>query len=207
MLRNPAFDTIPTIPGPPPRLGVLASGSGTNFDAIASAVDEGLLGADITCLVCNCPGAGAFEVAARHGIAAELVDHRQFDSRQSFDERVLEVLRNHEVEWVIMAGWMRLVTKGFIEAYARKVLNIHPSLLPSFRGIRAVEQSLEAGVKITGVTVHHVVPEVDSGPIIAQAAVPILGDDTPETLHARIQVHEHFLYPRAIALAIAEARG
>jgi phosphoribosylglycinamide formyltransferase-1 len=203
MLRNPTFDDVPSIPGPRPRLGVLASGSGTNFDAIACAIDEGLLEADIACLVCNCPGAGAFDVAQRHDVAAELVDHREFDSRKNVDEQVLEVLRDHGVEWVIMAGWMRLVTEGFIEAYGEHILNIHPSLLPSFRGICAVEQALSAGVKITGVTVHHVVPEVDSGPIIAQAAVPILDDDTADSLHARIQVQEHFLYPRAIALAVA----
>lgn len=211
MLRNPTFDNLPDkankLQGPTPRLGVLASGSGTNFDAIAHAIEEGVLDADIACLVCNCPGAGAFDVAQRHGIDAELVDHREFGSRKSFDERVLEVLRAHDVEWVIMAGWMRLVTKGFIEAYAEKILNIHPSLLPSFKGIRAVEQALEAGVKITGVTVHHVVPEVDSGPIVAQAAVPILPDDTADSLHARIQEQEHFVYPRAIALAIEERRA
>lgn len=206
MLRNPTFDEVPTILGPAPRLGILASGSGTNFDAIAQAIDEGVLVADIACLVCNCPGAGAFEVAERHGVSAELVDHREFGSRTSFDARVGEVLRDHDVEWVIMAGWMRLVTKGFIDAWRERILNIHPSLLPSFKGIRAVEQALEAKVKIAGVTVHHVVPEVDSGPIIAQAAVPVLADDTPETLHARLQVQEHFLYPRAIALAVAQAR-
>jgi phosphoribosylglycinamide formyltransferase-1 len=207
MLRNPTFEAAPTIPGPRPRLGVLASGSGTNFDAIASAIDEGVLEADIACLVCNCPGAGAFDVAESHQISAELVDHREFDSRKSFDERVLEVLRDHDVEWVIMAGWMRLVTSGFIEAYGEHILNIHPSLLPSFKGIRAVEQALEAGVKITGVTVHHVVSEVDSGTIIAQAAVPVLEGDTAESLHARIQLEEHFLYPRAIARAIASQRS
>ncbi len=207
MLRNPTFDDIPSIPGPPPRLGVLASGSGTNFDAIARAIDDGVLAADIACLVCNCPGAGAFAVAERHGVDAELVDHREFDSRKSFDQRVLEVLRAHQVEWVIMAGWMRLVTRQFIEAYETKILNIHPSLLPCFKGLRAVEQALEARVKIAGVTVHHVVPEVDSGPIVAQAAVPVHPDDTSDSLHARIQRQEHFLYPRAIALAVAQQRS
>jgi phosphoribosylglycinamide formyltransferase-1 len=206
MLRNPNLEETPSIPGPRPRLGVMASGSGTNFDAIATAVDEGLLGADVACLVCNCPGAGAFDVADRHGVAAELVDHREFKSRKSFDEQVLAALRDHDVDWVIMAGWMRLVTKGFIEAYGEHILNIHPSLLPSFKGIRAVEQALEAGTKITGVTVHHVVSEVDSGAIVAQAAVPILDGDTADSLHARLQVEEHFLYPRAIALAIAAQR-
>ncbi len=206
-LRNPTFDTPPQIPGPTPRLGILASGSGTNFDAIATAIDEGVLDADIACMVCNCPGAGAFEVAQRHGVTAELVDHREFSSRKAFDARVLEVMDGHGVQWAIMAGWMRLVTPEFIEHFGTRMLNIHPSLLPSFKGLHAVEQALEAGVKITGVSVHRVVPEVDSGPIVAQAAVPVLPDDTPATLHARIQVQEHFIYPRAIALAVAQSRA
>jgi phosphoribosylglycinamide formyltransferase 1 len=205
-LRAPTFDAVPEIVGAPPKLGVLASGSGTNFDAIARAVADGDLGADLVCMVCNNPGAGAFDVAARHGVDAELVDHREFGSRRAFDHRVLEVLAEHDVEWVIMAGWMRLVTPEFIDAYRGQILNIHPSLLPSFRGLDAVGQALAAGVKITGVTVHHVVSEVDSGPIVAQAAVPVLDGDTPDSLHARIQVHEHFIYPRAIALAVADAR-
>lgn len=206
-LRNPTFDDAPAVAGPRPRLGILASGSGTNFEAIARAIEDGVLDADIACLVCNCAGAGAFEVAARHGVDAELVDHREFSTRRSFDARVLEVLAERDVEWVIMAGWMRLVTPEFIDTYAGHMLNIHPSLLPSFKGLHAVEQALEAGVKITGVTVHHVVAEVDSGPIVAQAAVPVLDEDTAETLHARIQAQEHFIYPRAIARAIALSRG
>jgi phosphoribosylglycinamide formyltransferase-1 len=207
MLHNPPLQkTIPAIPGPPARLGVLASGSGTNFAAVAQAIEGGELNAEVACMVCNCEGAGAFEVAARFGVSAELVDHRAFDSRRAFDQRVADALRAHGVEWVIMAGWMRRVTAEFIESFDERILNIHPSLLPSFRGIRAVEQALEAGVKITGVTVHQVVPELDSGPIIAQAAVPVLPDDTPQTLHARIQVEEHRIYPHAIALAVAQAR-
>ncbi len=205
-LTSPNLSEIPKIPGPPPRLGILASGSGTNFDAIASEVDSGALQAEVACLVCNNPGAGAFDVAESHGIEAELVDHREFGSRKSFDERVLEELRAHDVEWVVMAGWMRLVTPEFVGAYRERILNIHPSLLPSFRGLRAVEQALEAGVKITGVTVHHVVPAVDAGPIVAQAAVPVHPDDTPDTLHARIQTQEHLLYPRGIALAVNATR-
>ena len=205
-MRCPTFDSYPALSGPPPRLGVLASGSGTNFDAIAQEVDSGSLDADIRCLICNNPGAGALEVASQHQIVGELIDHRDFGSRAAFDQEVVDTLGRHEVEWVIMAGWMRLVTPEFIDAFAQRILNIHPSLLPSFRGLHAVEQALEAGVKITGVTVHHVVPEVDSGPIIAQAAVPVLPDDTPESLHRRIQRQEHFIYPRAIALAVSQAR-
>ncbi len=110
-------------------------------------------------------------------------------------------MRRYDVDWVILAGWMRVVTSTFIDAFPNKIINIHPSLLPSFKGIHAVEQALEAGVKITGCTVHLVCLEVDSGEILIQAAVPILPDDTAETLHARIQIQEHRILPQAIALA------
>ena len=206
-MYSPDLTEIPSIPGPPPRLGVLASGSGTNFDAIAGEIEIGALEAHIECAVCNNPGARVFDVAERHEITARLIDHRDYDERIAFDREVLSVLEAHEVEWVIMAGWMRLVTPGFIDAYDGRILNIHPSLLPSFRGIDAVEQALEAGVKITGVTVHHVVQEMDAGPIIAQAAVPVLPEDDVDCLHSRIQKREHRLFPRAIAMAIADARS
>lgn len=192
---------------PPPLLGVLASGSGTNFDAIARAIAEGRLDAQIAVVVCNNPDAGVVALAADHGIECVIVDHRAFADRDSFDAAVIAALVERGVEWVVMAGWMRLVTEAFIATFEPRILNIHPSLLPSFRGLRAVEQALEAGVKITGVTVHHVVPAVDSGPIVAQAAVPVLAGDTAHSLHARIQVAEHQLYPAAIALAVGTARA
>jgi len=126
-----------------------------------------------------------------------LLNHRDFQRREDLDQQIVQTLRQYEVE-VIMAGWMRLVTPVLIDAFPDQIINIHPSLLPSFRG-GAVEQALSTGVKITGCTVHIV--EVDSGPILLQAAVPVLPDDTPETLHARIQVQEHRILPPAIALA------
>lgn len=204
MLFSPDLAQIPDrMPGAPARLGVLASGSGTNFGAIARAIAQGSLRAQVACMVCNVAGAGAFQVAREHGIQAQLIEQGGFASRLEFDEAVAGVLESHQVDWVIMAGWMRRVTPEFIARFPQRVLNIHPSLLPSFRGIRAVEQALEAGVKITGVTVHHVVPELDSGPIIAQAAVAVMPEDTSASLHARLQVAEHRLYPLAIAHAIA----
>jgi phosphoribosylglycinamide formyltransferase-1 len=117
------------------------------------------------------------------------------------DQAIATTLKDYGVDWVIMAGWMRIVTPVLLTAFPQRVINIHPSLLPSFRGVRAVEQALAAGVKVTGCTVHYASAEVDSGPIIAQAVVPILPDDTSDSLHARIQVQEHQIFPRAIALA------
>ncbi len=185
----------------PLKLGVMASGSGSNFEAIAQAIADQQLHAQVQVLLYNNPGAKAAARADRWGIPSVLLNHREFDSREALDGAIVETLQQHGVEWVIMAGWMRIVTPVLINAFPRRILNIHPSLLPSFKGNRAVEQALAAGVKITGCTVHLVVPEVDSGDIIMQAAVPVLPDDTLETLHDRIHVQEHRIFPLAIALA------
>jgi len=184
------------------RLGILASGSGSNAQAIAAAIAQGSLGAQIAVIITNNPEAGVMKRAQQLGIPVVLVNHRDFSSRQVFDEAVVKVLQDFGVEWVIMAGWMRRVTEIFLLAYPQRILNIHPSLLPSFPGVRAVEQALAYGVKVTGCTVHWVTLEVDQGPIIAQAAVPVFPEDTPATLHQRIQAQEHDLYPRAIAVVI-----
>jgi phosphoribosylglycinamide formyltransferase-1 len=188
-------------------LGILASGSGSNAQAIAEAIAQGSLAARIAVIVYNNPEAGVRLRAETLGIPAVLVNHRDFDSREAFDQAVVKVLQDFGVEWVVMAGWMRRVTDVFLAAYPQRIVNIHPSLLPSFPGVRAVEQALAYGVKITGCTVHWVTLEVDQGPIIAQAAVPVLPDDTPASLHARIQTQEHRLYPRAIAEIIQAHSG
>ena len=185
----------------PLRLGVMASGSGSNFEAIAQAIRAGQLHAQIQVLIYNNPSAQAVERAQRWGIPTVLVNHRNFQEREECDRQIVQVLQQYEVQWVIMAGWMRRVTQILIDAFPDQMLNIHPSLLPSFPGIRAVEQALNAGVKISGCTVHVVRLEVDSGPIVMQAAVPVLSEDTPESLQARIQVQEHRIFPQAIALA------
>jgi phosphoribosylglycinamide formyltransferase 1 len=185
----------------PLRLGVMASGSGSNFEAIAQSIQDQKLNAQIEVLIYNNPGAKVVERAERFGIKAMLLNHRDFSDRESLDLAIVDTLTAHSVEWVVMAGWMRIVTPVLISAFPNRVLNIHPSLLPSFKGNRAVEQTLAAGVKIAGCTVHLVVPEVDSGRIIMQAAVPVLADDTLETLQNRIHVQEHMIYPQAIALA------
>ena len=197
----------PTVPpsllteGVPLKLGIMASGNGSNFEAVKSAIAQGQLNAQIQVLIYNNPEAKAAARAANWGVPAVLLNHRDFQRREDLDKQIVQTLQQYEVEWVIMAGWMRLVTPVLIDAFSNQIINIHPSLLPSFRGVRAVEQAMDAGVKITGCTVHLVCLEVDSGPILLQAAVPVLPDDTPETLHARIQVQEHRILPPAIALA------
>lgn len=197
----------PPAEGPPTRLAVLASGSGSNFAAIADAAASGGMPYAVCGLVYNVPGAYVATRAAERGIPARLCEHRGRRSREEFDAAVVEELRALGAEWVAMAGWMRIATPVLLDAFADRVLNLHPSLLPSFKGLHAVEQALAAGVKISGCTVHVVRPAVDDGPIVAQAAVPVLAGDDPASLVARIHAAEHVLYPRAIAVAIAAARG
>ena len=185
----------------PLKLGVLASGSGTNFEVIAHAIKRGELNAQIPLLIYNNPKAKVKQKADDLNIDAKLLNHREFKQREDLDQASVSLFKSYGIEWVIMAGWMRIVTPVLLEAFPNHVINIHPSLLPSFKGIKAIEQALKAGVKITGCTVHLASLEVDSGPILLQAAVPILPNDTPETLHARIQKQEHKIFPQAIALA------
>jgi phosphoribosylglycinamide formyltransferase 1 len=189
----------------PPKLGFMASGSGTNFAAIAESIQNNELNAKIEVLIYNNPKAKVQEQAEKYQVPKILINHRDFASREALDEAIVATFKEYGVEWVIMAGWMRIITPVLLNAFAERVINIHPSLLPSFRGIRAIEQALAAGVKVTGCTVHFASLEVDSGPIIAQAVVPVLPNDTPETLHARIQIQEHKIFPMAIAIASQRA--
>lgn len=202
-LMSPDVPSLAAIPQPqePLKLGILASGSGSNMEAIAAAIMSQELNAQIQVVVYNNPNAKVADRADRFGVPKVLLNHRQFDSRESLDKAIINTMYEYDVDWVIMAGWMRVVTQVLIDAFPRRILNIHPSLLPSFPGAKAIEQAIASKLKITGCTVHYVELEVDSGPIIIQAAVPVLPDDTPETLHQRIQVQEHRIFPRAIALA------
>jgi phosphoribosylglycinamide formyltransferase 1 len=212
IVPNPALESLCSpcllkhpIPQPskPVKLGILASGSGSNFEAIAQAIATHQLAAQVEVMIYNNPDAKALQRAQNHHIPAQLLNHRDYPSREALDQAIADVLHRYGVELVVMAGWMRIVTPVLLNACSH-VLNIHPSLLPSFKGIHAVEQALAAGVKITGCTVHWVVPELDSGPIIIQAAVPVLPEDTADTLHARIQVQEHRIMVDAIALAATQ---
>ncbi|MEI6444739.1 MAG: phosphoribosylglycinamide formyltransferase [Nostocales cyanobacterium ELA583] len=184
----------------PLKLGIMASGNGSNFEVIAQAIADGKINAQIQVLIYNNPGAKAAVRAKNWGVKSVLLNHRDYKNREKFDSQVVQILQQYDVEFVIMAGWMRLVTQVLIDAFPNRMINIHPSLLPSFKGVQAVEQALVAKVKITGCTVHLVSLEVDSGEILIQAAVPVLPDDTSETLHARIQVQEHRILPMAISL-------
>lgn len=209
----PVSESLPSLVSPvfpskrslaaPLRLGIMASGNGSNLESIAQAIADGQLQAQIQVLIYNKPDIKAAARADRWQIPKHLLHHKEFASREALDQAIVALLHQYQVDWVIMAGWMRIVTPVLIEAFPHRILNIHPSLLPSFPGVRAVEQALAAGVKIAGCTVHYVIPEVDSGSIIMQAAVPVLDNDTPETLHQRIQEQEHRIYPQAIELAAA----
>jgi phosphoribosylglycinamide formyltransferase-1 len=200
-LISPEIDKSDLAPTTPPlKLGILASGSGSNFEVIAQAIQNQRINAKVQVLIYNNPEAKAAARAEKYGIPSIFLNHRDCKTREELDAKIVKTLQAYNVEWVIMAGWMRIVTQVLFDAFPDKVVNIHPSLLPSFPGIRAVEQALAAGVKIAGCTVHIACLEVDSGPILMQAAVPVLPDDTAETLHARIQVQEHKIMVGAIAL-------
>ncbi|WP_287129007.1 phosphoribosylglycinamide formyltransferase [Candidatus Cyanaurora vandensis] len=183
-------------PTAPLNLGILASGKGSNFAAIAQSIRQGRLQAQIRVLIYNNPQAGVRHQAQTWDVPAVLLDHRQFPDRASLDRAIVGVLQAHGAELVVMAGWMRLVTVVLLEQF--QVINIHPSLLPSFKGAQAIEQALNYGVKITGCTVHLVELAVDSGVILAQQAVSVLPGDTPASLGARIQCAEHQLLPEVL---------
>jgi phosphoribosylglycinamide formyltransferase-1 len=198
LISPPLPDSL-FIPGEPLKLGILASGSGSNFEAIALAIQQQQLNAQIEVLIYNNPNAKVLERAKKYNVPTILLNHRHYKKREDLDQKIAETLKQFDVKLVVMAGWMRIVTPVLIDAFPQQMINLHPSLLPSFPGIHAVEQALAANVKITGCTVHWVEPAVDSGPIILQAAVPVLPEDTPETLHGRIQVQEHQIMVGAIA--------
>ncbi|MGF1591285.1 MAG: phosphoribosylglycinamide formyltransferase [Pleurocapsa sp.] len=204
VLISPNLASIPS-PSLPLQLGIMASGNGTNFAAVSKAIADGKLNAEIKVLIYNNPQAEVKDRAKQHNIPAILIDHRNYQQRENFDHEIVAVLKAYGADWVVMAGWMRIITQVLLDGYPNGVINIHPSLLPSFKGMKAVEQALAAKVKITGCTAHLVNLEVDSGEIIMQAAVPVLLDDNLDTLHARIQKQEHVILPKAIALAASVA--
>ena len=179
----------------------MASGAGTNVEAIVEACRQGPLQAEVALLVVNRADCGARQRAARLGIPCELLEHQRFASREALDQALIERFLAIEADLVVMAGWMRIVTAVLVEAFPDRLLNIHPSLLPSFRGLDAVGQALAAGVRLTGCTAHLVRAEVDAGPVLVQAAVPVLEQDNHASLSRRIQAQEHRILPLAIALA------
>ena len=187
------------------QIGVLVSGSGTNLQAIIDSIESGSLNARIACVISNKSGAFALERARRHNIPAIFLGHQEFPDRSAYDAALVEQLRQHGVELVVLAGFMRIITTTLLDAFPTRVINIHPALLPAFPGLHAQHQAVEHGVKISGCTVHFVDAGTDTGPIIVQAAVPVLDSDNEESLSARIQKEEHRIFPLAIRL-IAEGR-
>jgi len=184
------------------RLGVLLSGRGSNLQAIIDAIAERRLDATIAVVISNQKNAGGLERARRVGIETVTLSHRGWSSRDDYDRALVSELRSRNVGLVCLAGFMRKVGAPLIDAFPNAVLNIHPSLLPSFPGLHAQQQALDYGVKTSGVTVHFVTADLDAGPIIVQRTVPVRDDDTEETLAARILVEEHHAYPEAIALVL-----
>lgn len=191
------------------RVAVLASGRGSNLQAVIDAIEAGTVHAKIVAVISNKKESPALERARRHGLSALFVDPKPYagrpDSREAYDRELLDVLRQHDVELVLLAGYMKIVTTVLVKAFANRMMNIHPSLLPSFPGLDVQKKAIEWGCKLAGCTVHFVTEGVDEGPIILQAAVPILDDDSSDTLAARILEQEHKIYPRAVQL-FAEGR-
>lgn len=186
-------------------IGVLISGSGTNLQAIIDAIEAGRLDAKIEVVLSNKADAQGLARAQKRGIPTEILSHRNFSSREAYDEAVVSLLRGRGVELVALAGFMRLLSPVFVKAYSNRIMNIHPALLPSFPGLNVQQKAVEHGVRFSGCTVHFVNEECDEGPIIIQAVVPVFPDDSGETLAARILEQEHRIYPRAIQL-FAEGR-
>lgn len=189
---------------PSKSLGILISGRGSNMQALIHASGDGRLDARIAIVISNRPEAPGLEHARNAGIETLVVDHRQFKSRHDFDRTLATELKARKVAAVCLAGFMRLVGAGLLEAFPNAILNVHPSLLPAFPGVNAQQQALEHGVKVSGATVHLVTAELDAGPIIIQACVPVRADDTVDSLSARILVEEHRIYPEAVRLLLAD---
>ena len=181
------------------RIGVLASGRGSNFIAIDDAAKNRFIDAEISVLICNNTDAAVIESARKRGVNV-VVEPSKGISRDAYDQRLARILTGYGVELVLLAGFMRIVGKPLLDAFPMRIMNIHPSLLPAFRGLGAQKQALDYGVKLAGCTVHFVDEGLDSGPIILQAAVPVLNGDTTETLSARILAEEHRIYPEAVKL-------
>ena len=184
------------------RLGVLISGRGSNLQAIIDAVAAGRLTATIAVVIANRADAGGLARARRAGIETVVLEHTAYPSRAAFDEALVTELRRRDVRLVCLAGFMRLLSASFIKAFPNRILNVHPSLLPAFPGLHGQDQAWRHGVKIAGATVHVVTPELDAGPIVLQAAVPVEDADTADTLAERILVEEHRIYPEAIGIVL-----
>jgi phosphoribosylglycinamide formyltransferase-1 len=184
------------------NIAVFASGRGTNFAAIIRAVKKGKIKANLALLVCDNPKAGAISRAKRAGIKVALVKREDFSTKKDFEDKITQDLEENKVDLIVLAGFMRILSPEFVKRFAGRILNIHPALLPSFKGTKAIEDAFNYGVKVTGVTVHFVDEQMDHGPIILQAVVKIEENDTLESLETKIHKIEHKLYPEAVRLYV-----
>jgi phosphoribosylglycinamide formyltransferase-1 len=187
------------------RTAILISGRGSNMASLIAASKEADFPVDIALVLSNMPDAPGLAAAKAQGIATAAVDHKIYAGREAFEASLQKMLDAHRIDFICLAGFMRLLTPAFVTHWEGRMINIHPSLLPSFKGLHTHERALAEGVKIHGCSVHYVVPEMDAGPIIAQAAVSVLDDDTPETLGRRVLEQEHVIYPLALKLAASGA--
>ncbi|MEM9396330.1 MAG: phosphoribosylglycinamide formyltransferase [Pseudomonadota bacterium] len=185
------------------RIAVLASGDGTNLEAIAASCKRGELAASIELVLCNVPKAGVLTRARNLGLLTKCVDHREFSSRELFDEALISALRASRIEFVVLAGFMRLLSSSFVKSFHGRLVNIHPSLLPKYPGLNTHQRALEAGDRLTGSTVHFVTEDLDAGPAVLQVQVPIADGDTVDTLKERVKTQEHRLYPAAISRCLS----
>ncbi len=197
---SPNIVKIPNF-NPTLKLGILASGNGTNFETIISDINNHKLDAEIKCLIVNNSTCGAIKKAQKYSVPYYIHNHKDFTSREDLDRKIISTLRDNEVEGIVMVGWMRIITNILIKEYSGRIVNLHPSLLPSFKGYNAIKQALIHKVKFTGCTVHLVEEEVDSGEILIQSAVPIYDSDNEELLRSKIQNQEHQIISKGIAIA------
>ena len=189
------------------RLGVLISGRGSNLEAVLKAIKSGEVDARVAVVVSNNPDAAGLAIAREYGAEAVGIDPNGYPNRSDYEAAVVERLNAHQVEWIVLAGYMKLVGKTLLHAFPNRMINIHPSLLPAFKGLDAQTQALDAGVKESGCTVHIVTLKMDDGPILGQVSVPVLPGDTLDTLSQRILVEEHWLLPRVIQAISTGALG
>lgn len=187
------------------RVAILISGRGSNMESLIAAAREPDFPAEIALVLSNRPDAPGLASAKAQGVATAAVDHKIYAGREAFEASMQKMLDAHRIDFICLAGFMRLLTAGFVNHWEGRMINIHPALLPAFPGLHTHERALKEGVKLHGCSVHYVVPEMDAGPIIAQAAVSVLDDDTPETLGKRVLAQEHVIYPLALRLAASGA--
>lgn len=186
------------------RIVILISGRGSNMEAIVNACQREGWPARIAAVISNKASASGLQFAASQSIATAVVDHKAFDSREAFDAELARVIDGYQPDVVVLAGFMRILTEGFVRHFEGRLLNIHPSLLPAFPGLHTHQRAIEAGCKLAGATVHFVTPELDHGPIVLQAAVPVLAEDTEDSLSNRVLTHEHVIYPQAVRWVVED---